>query len=56
MPERIAEEIGFCLMYEARGTCTGAGGRKLRRVCVWCPNYRRKEKPKEKEEGKNAGG
>ena len=41
----------MCLLYEPgkRNTCYGASGRKLRRVCVWCPNYIRYQERNEKE-------
>lgn len=38
--ERIEQEIRYCLTFEEGNTCLGAGERKRRRVCVWCPNYR----------------
>ena len=49
----------MCLKYETGKECRGAGGRKLRRVCIHCPNFIRYERRKEKEgkehgnEGKN---
>ena len=47
--DRIAEEISFCLKYEPeqKGTCRGAGGGKLRRVCVRCPNFLREKRSEE---------
>ena len=42
--ERINEEIRWCFTYEKDRACQGACGRKLRRVCVWCPNYRKGDK------------
>lgn len=47
---RIEADIRWCFTYEEAGTCAGAGGRKLRSVCVWCPKYQKKEK-KENEKG-----
>ena len=43
--KRIETELRWCFTYEPGGRriCTGASGRKLRQVCVWCPNYREKE-------------
>ena len=52
------EEYQMCFIYEPerKDECCGASGRKLRRVCVYCPNYQRywerKQKEKEKEEDK----
>lgn len=40
---RIEAEVRWCFTFEEKKACPGAGGRKLRQVCVWCPNYRRKE-------------
>ena len=42
----------MCFTYEPEGqACCGASGRKMRQVCIYCPNYeqwrRRKEKEKE---------
>lgn len=34
-------EYEMCLVYEKDRECPGAGGRKLRRVCIHCPNYQR---------------
>ena len=41
--KRINAEIRRCFTYEEEKRCEGAGGRKLRQVCVWCPNYKRGE-------------
>lgn len=50
-------EIEMCFTYEKnqdRDECCGASGRKFRLVCVYCPNYERWIRRKEKEkEGKN---
>lgn len=55
--DRIAEEISFCLKYEPEqeGTCMGAGGGKLRRVCVQCPNFIR-ERSEEEDAGDETPG
>ena len=49
----IADEIGMCLTYEEGQECRGTGGRKMRRVCVHCPNYERWRQRKGKEETNN---
>ena len=49
---RIEREIRFCLVYQDNQSCMGAGGQKLRQICVWCPNFRRQ---KEKTEGDQYG-
>ena len=43
--KRITAEIHDCFTYEEekKNICVGASGRKLRQVCVWCPNYRKRE-------------
>lgn len=41
MQERIAEEISYCFTYEKGSSCAGASGRKMKEVCVWCPNFER---------------
>ena len=41
--KRINGEISRCFTFKPERTCKGAGGRKLRQVCVWCPNYRKGE-------------
>ena len=46
--ERIGREIRYCLTFEEGNTCLGAGERKRRRVCVWCPNYERYRKQQDK--------
>ena len=48
--KRIGEEIRHCLVYVRDQACRGAGGRKLRQVCIYCPNYRRWEKEGENHE------
>ena len=49
--KRIAAEIAWCYTYEPGQACYGASGRKLRRVCIWCPNYQREnDKEKKREE------
>ena len=43
--KRIETELHWCFTYEKNGnSCAGASGRKLRQVCIWCPNYRKGEK------------
>ena len=51
--KRIAE-VEMCFTYEKnqdKDECCGASGRKMRRVCIYCPNHirwlQRKEKEKE---------
>ena len=41
--KRIETDLRWCFTYEPdrRRTCAGASGRKLRQVCVWCPNYQK---------------
>lgn len=41
--KRIDAEVRWCFTFEQEHRCPGASGRKLRRVCVWCPNYCRGE-------------
>lgn len=41
--KRIEKEVHWCFTFEKGHQCAGASGRKLRQVCVWCPNYKRKE-------------
>lgn len=41
--KRIEKEIRWCMTYEDGKTCKGAGGRKLRQVCVYCNNFRKGE-------------
>lgn len=40
--KRISAEIMRCFTFEETGRreCAGASGRKLRRVCIYCPNYK----------------
>lgn len=47
--EKRMKEYLMCFTYEPdkKRQCIGASGRKLRRVCVWCPNYKRPKKEKE---------
>ena len=60
MMQWVETEIDLCLNYEEGGTCLGAGGGRLRRVCVWCPNYRKpktdQHSEKIKEESDNNAG
>ena len=54
MTDRTAEEISFCFLYEPEkeAICRGANGRKMREVCVWCQNYKRFRKQKERSDEK----
>ena len=50
-------EYEMCFTYEKnqdRDECCGASGRKLRQACIYCPNYQRwlKHRQKEKSEEK----
>ena len=47
----VKTEIDMCLNYNEGGTCYGAGGGRLRRVCVWCPNFKRREGTEGDEDG-----
>ena len=47
--KRIEREIRWCMTWEPGGKCLGAGGRKLRQVCVWCPNYQKERKEDEED-------
>lgn len=40
--KRISAEIRRCFTFDEtdRRKCAGAGGRKLRRVCIYCPKYK----------------
>lgn len=51
MLKRITEEIGYCFTYEPgkERTCIGASGRKMRKICVYCPNWIRFKKLKMEE-------
>lgn len=44
--KRIDAEIRWCFTFEEKRECAGASGRKLRQVCTWCPNYKRKGEKK----------
>ena len=46
--ERMTE-IEMCLVYEKGKACRGAGGRKVRSVCIYCPNYERWQEKREEE-------
>ena len=41
--KRIEAEVRWCFTFEQGAQCAGASERKLRQVCVWCPNYRKGE-------------
>lgn len=54
-------EYESCFTYEKdqdTDECRGASGRKMRRVCIYCPNYRRwiQRKDKESEETNHENG
>ena len=42
--KRIKQEIKRCFTFDEKKSCIGAGGRKLRQVCVWCPCFKKEEK------------
>lgn len=50
--ERIGAEIRRCFIFEEndRRKCAGASGRKLRSVCIYCPNYKERTEEKWKRE------
>ena len=45
-------EYLMCFTYEPerQDECCGASGRKMRRVCIYCPNFERYRKRKQQEE------
>lgn len=49
--KRIEAELQWCFTFdpERREMCAGASGRKLRQICVWCPNYRKGAENNEKD-------
>lgn len=49
--QRIGTDYVMCFTYEKEKECKGASGRKLRRVCIYCPNYQKYLERKEKENG-----
>lgn len=49
--KRIKEELRWCYTFEEGKKCIGAGGRKLRQICVWCPNYQKERRMEEDEKG-----
>ena len=56
-------EYTMCYLYEPdkKGECRGASGRKMRRVCIYCPNYERyrqrnERKHREREDKDNEKG
>ena len=51
-PARLAE-YEWCFTYEPeqKNKCKGASGRKLRQVCVWCPNYQSRKQGEKNEKG-----
>ena len=51
----VEKEIQMCFTYEKENEdqeCCGASGRKMRQVCIYCPNYRRYLQHKDKEREK----
>ena len=42
----------MCFTFD-QGECRGASGRKLRRVCIYCPNFKQYRERKEKEDKEN---
>ncbi len=49
--KRIAAELRWCFTYEEgkTGSCAGASGRKMRQVCIWCDNLKKREGEKHEE-------
>ena len=47
----IEMEYEMCFTFDQNRECCGASGRKLRQVCIYCPNYDR-YKQRRKQEGK----
>ena len=51
--EGIKTEIEMCLLYDEKDQeedgCRGASGRKLRRVCIYCPNWQKWMNHRDKE-------
>ena len=48
----VEMEYQMCFTYEKdqkKDECCGASGRKMRKVCIYCPNYRRYLQRKDKE-------
>ena len=41
---RIERELEWCFTKDEGKSCKGAGGRKMRQVCVWCPCFKKEEK------------
>ena len=46
--KRIAAELRWCFTYEEgkTGSCAGASGRKMRQICIWCENLKKREEEK----------
>ena len=42
--EKTEHEKCYTFDKDQENTCKGASGRKLRQVCIWCPNYQKGEK------------
>ena len=51
--DSVKQEIAWCLKYDQADTCRGAGGLKLRQVCIWCPRYWKQYGIKRREETVN---
>lgn len=48
LKRRIETELRWCFTFEQEQNCKGAGGRKLRQICIYCPKYQKGEKKHEK--------
>lgn len=57
MLNRKKEEISYCFTFEPgeKRICFGASGRKLRQICVYCPNWIRYKKIKTEEKKHEEG-
>lgn len=53
-----SREYEWCYTYEPdkECSCLGASGRKLKCVCVYCPNWTQYRKNREKERNDNGNG
>lgn len=52
---QIKTDIVMCLKYDEGGICMGAGGRRLRRICIYCPNYEQNVRTEPAETPKDLG-
>lgn len=52
--ETVRRELNWCFTFEpdSRAMCHGASGRKLRQLCIYCPNLIRDERKEEQENEK----